>query len=212
MNTSSVLVNFGASFLAHVAAFIWSLQVNRRYAHWGFRLLSIGLGLEILATGFLLLFFALAAGGVPDSFILWSGEVLRYATLALLMGGWALLASTKRPIQARTPGGQKAAPVALSRIGTIKWGAIALLVISLLAGAWALLSIFANGMETAPRFTAGDAWAGALPPLILLPISAALAALVIRSKAGPWPLTFTVVSAVTNLLAALLVRVAFVTQ
>lgn len=212
MSTLSTLWSLSLGLLVTTAAFIWSLQVNRRYAHLGFRLLSAGLGLEILASGFLLLYFALAAGGAPDSFVLWAAEVLHYGTILVPAIGWALLSSTKRPVQARTPGGEKAAPVAFSRKGLLKWSAIGLAVVSALAAGWAFVTVFAAGQKSVPHLDGGEAWTAALPALLLIPCATGLATVCIRTKSGALALTLTVVSATANLLTALVVRIAFVTQ
>jgi hypothetical protein len=82
-------------------------------------------------------------------------------------------------------------------------------VVAVLATAWALLMIFAAGMKTAPTFTAGEAISAALPSLVLLPCSIALAILGTRWIAGRIFVTLAILSAIMNLACALIAAISY---
>jgi hypothetical protein len=76
------------------------------------------------------------------------------------------------------------APPMISGANFVRWAILAVLVVSLLAAAWALLMIFAAGMKTVPRFTSEEALSAALPSLVLLPGSVGLSVLGVRWAVG----------------------------
>ena len=82
-------------------------------------------------------------------------------------------------------------------------------VVSVLAAAWALLMIFAAGMKTVPSLTGGEAVTAALPSLVLLPCSIALAILSVRWMAGGIFVTLTILSAIMNLACIVIAAISY---
>jgi hypothetical protein len=205
MNNSFALWHLGLGFVIAAAAFGFSLKAASRYSHPGVTLLCASLGIE--ALGSLLSFFLIVFDPGKSSFLLWSAGVLRYVGLGLLLGGWVTLAVSKKSISVRELGSVLATAPMISGAGLLRWGIVALLVLSLLAAAWTFLSIFAAGMKTVPRFTAEEALSSAIPSLVLLPASIGLSVLGVRWAVGKVFVALGIVASVINLACVLLTAV-----
>jgi hypothetical protein len=120
-----------------------------------------------------------------------------------------LLAISGKSIVAREKSGARPAPPMISGASFLRWGILAVLVISLLAAAWALLMMFAAGMRTVPHFTGGEALSAALPSLALLPVSIGLSVLGVRWAAGRIFIALGILSSLINLACALLTAICY---
>ena len=207
MENSFALWHLGLGFVIVTAAFGFSLKAASRYNHAGLTLLCASLGIEALAK--LLSFFLIALDSGKFSFLLWSSGVLQYVGLGLLLGGWILLAISGKSIVARENSGARPAAPMISGASFLRWGILAVLVISVLAAAWALLMMFAAGMKTVPHFTGEEALSAALPSLVLLPVSIGLSVLGVRWAAGRIFVAFGIVSSLINLACALLTAICY---
>jgi hypothetical protein len=205
MDASFSLWHLGVSLLITTIAFGFSVKAASRYSHSGLILLCASLGIEALASLLSLLMIVLDPG--KFSFLVWSFGILRYVGLGLLTAGWVLLATSRGSISERASEDRTAAPPMISGANFIRWAVVAVLVISVLAAAWALLMIFAAGMKTVPTFTRGEALSAALPSLVLLPASIGLAILSVRWTAGRIFVGLAILSAVMNLACALIAAI-----
>jgi hypothetical protein len=97
----------------------------------------------------------------------------------------------------------------ISGASFLRWGILAVLVISLLAAAWALLMMFAAGMKTVPHFTGEEALSAALPSLALLAVSIGLSVLGVRWAAGRIFIALGILSSLINLACALLTAICY---
>ncbi len=97
----------------------------------------------------------------------------------------------------------------ISGANFVTWATVGVLVVSILAAAWALLMIFAAGMKTVPAFTSQEAFSAALPSLVLLPGSVGLSILSVRWTAGKVPIALAIVSAVINLACVLIAAITY---
>jgi hypothetical protein len=207
MDNSYAVWHLGLGLVIVTAAFGFALKAASRYDHAGLWLLCASLGIEALANLLSLLLIALDSG--KSSFLLWSSGVLRYVGLGLLLGGWVLLAISSKSIVARENSGARPVPPMISGAGFLRWGILAVLVISVLAAAWALLMMFAAGMKTVPHLTGEEALSAALPSLALLPISIGLSVLGVRWAAGRIFIVLGIVSSLINLASALLTAISY---
>ena len=207
MDSSFALWHLGVGFVIAAAAFGFSLKAASRYNHLGVTLLCASLGIE--ALGNLFSFFLIVLDPGKSSFLLWSSGVLRYVGLGLLLGGWVTLAVSKKSISVRELGSVPATPPMISGAGLLRWGIVAVLVVSLLAAAWTFLTIFAAGMKTVPRFTAEEALSSAIPSLVILPVSIGLSMLGVRWAVGKVFVALGIVSSVINLASALLTAICY---
>jgi hypothetical protein len=207
MDNSYAVWHLGLGLVIVAVAFGFSLKAASRYDHAGLWLLCASLGIEALANLLSLLLIALDSG--KSSFLLWSSGVLRYVGLGLLLGGWVLLAISSKSIVARENSGARPVPPMISGAGFLRWGILAVLVISVLAAAWALLMMFAAGMKTVPHLTGEEALSAALPSLALLPISIGLSVLGVRWAAGRIFIVLGIVSSLINLASALLTAISY---
>jgi hypothetical protein len=207
MDNSYAVWHLGLGLVIVAVAFGFSLKAASRYDHAGLWLLCASLGIEALANLLSLLLIALDSG--KSSFLLWSSGVLRYVGLGLLLGGWVLLAISSKSIVARENSGARPVPPMISGAGFLRWGILAVLVISVLAAAWALLMMFAAGMKTVPHLTGEEALSAALPSLALLPISIGLSVLGVRWAAGRIFIVLGIVSSLINLACTLLTAISY---
>ncbi len=197
MDSAFSFWQLGLGLLVTMVAFGFSVKAASRYSHSGLILLCASLGIEALASLLALLMFALDPG--KYSFLLWSSGILRYIGLGLLLAGWILLATSSTSITERQEDVSKPVSPMISGANFVTWATVGVLVVSVLAAAWALLMIFAAGMKTVPAFTSQEAFSAALPSLVLLPGSVGLSILSVRWAAGKVPVTLAIVSAVINL-------------
>jgi hypothetical protein len=193
MDSSFSLLDLGLGFVILTAAFGFSLHVVSRYTHVGLVLLCASLGLEALASALSFLLVALEPGKSP--FLLWSSGVLRYLGFGLLLGGWVLLAVSKKSIAGRDI---SSGPAMVSGVDFLRWGIVAVLVISVLATAWAFLLIFGAGLKTTPRITSQEALSAAVPSLVLLPASVAFSVFGVRWVVGTTFVAFGLLSCLLN--------------
>ena len=207
MEYSSAFWQLGLEFLAAATAFGFSLKAATRYSHAGLTLLCASLGIQAIAD--LLWFLLIALNPGKASFLLWSSGVLRYLGLALLLGGWVLLAVSGKSIATRETSSAHPAQPMISSVSFLRWGVVAVLVVSLLAAAWALLLMFAAGMKTVPRFTSEEALSAALPSLVLLPVSAGLSVLGVRWSAGTVFVALGILSSLINLVCTVLAAICY---
>jgi hypothetical protein len=207
MDSSFSLWQLGLGFLIATVAFGFSVTAASRYSHSGLSLLCASLGIE--ALGSLLSFFVIALDPGKYSFLLWSFGVLRYIGLGLLLAGWILLATSKNPIAERRKSAARPAPPMISAASFVRWAILGVLVISVLAAAWALLMIFAAGMKSVPSFTSEEAFSAALPSLGLLPCSIGLSILSVRWTVGRVFVGLAILSAVINLACALIAAITY---
>ena len=91
----------------------------------------------------------------------------------------------------------------------VAWTIVAVLVISVLAAAWALMMMFAAGMKTVPRLTGEEALTGALPSLIILPISIGLSVLGFYWAAGRVFIALGILSGLINLAGTVLIAISY---
>jgi hypothetical protein len=207
MDVSFSLWHLGLSVLIATIAFGFSVKAASHYSHLGLTLLCASLGIETLASLLSLLMIVLDPGKSP--FLLWASGILRYFGLGLLTAGWILLANTPGAIGERERPAARMGPPMISGANFVRWAILGVFVVAVLATAWALLMIFAAGMKTAPTFTAGEAISAALPSLVLLPCSIALAILGARWMAGRIFVTLAILSAVMNLACALIAAISY---
>jgi hypothetical protein len=207
MDVSFSLWHLGVSVLIATIAFGFSVKAASRYSHTGLTLLCASLGIEALASLLSLLMIVLDPG--KYSFLVWASGILRYVGLGLLTAGWVLLATSQGSIAERILEGGLAGPPLISGANFVRWTILAVLVISVLAAAWALLMIFAAGMKTVPALTSGEALSAALPSLVLLPASIGLAILSVRWAAGRIFVALAILSAAMNLACALLTAISY---
>jgi hypothetical protein len=207
MDYSSAFWQLGLAFVITTVAFGFSLKAASRYSHAGMSLLCASLGIQALAD--LLWVFLIALNPGRSSFLLWASGVLRYLGLALLLAGWILLAVSGKSILPRETSSVHPGPPMISSVSFLRWGIAGVLVVSLLAAAWALLLMFAAGMKTVPRFTSSEALSAAFPSLVLLPVSAALSVLGVRWSAGTVFIAFGIVSSLINLVCAVLAAICY---
>ncbi len=207
MEYSSAFWQLGLGFVAAATAFGFSLKAATRYSHAGLTLLCASLGIQAIAD--LLWFLLIALNPGKASFLLWSSGVLRYLGLALLLGGWVLLAVSGKSIATRETSSAHPAQPMISSVSFLRWGVVAVLVVSLLAAAWALLLMFAAGMKTVPRFTSEEALSAALPSLVLLPVSVGLSVLGVRWSAGTVFVALGILSSLINLVCAALAAICY---
>ena len=201
------LWQLGLGFLIATIAFGFSVKAASRYSHPGLALLCASLGIEALAS--LLSFFVIALDPGKFSFLLWASSVLRYLGLGLLLAGWFLLATSAKSISERDHNATSAAPPMISGANFVRWAILGILVVSVLAAAWALLMIFAAGMKTVPILTSQEALSAALPSLVLLPASISLSILSVRWIAGRVFVALAILSAVINLACALIAAISY---
>ena len=97
----------------------------------------------------------------------------------------------------------------ISGAGLLRWGIVAVLVVSLLAAAWTFLTISAAGMKTVPRVTAEEALSSANHSLVILPVSIGLSVLGVRWAVGKVFVALGIVSSVINLACALLTAICY---
>jgi hypothetical protein len=97
----------------------------------------------------------------------------------------------------------------ISGANFVRWAILGILVVSVLAAAWALLMIFAAGMKTVPVLTSQEALSAALPSLVLLPASISLSILSVRWIAGRVFVALAILSAVINLACALIAAISY---
>lgn len=207
MDNSLSLWQLGLGFLIATVAFGFSVKAASRYSHSGLALLCASLGIEALAS--LLSFFVIALDPGKFSFLLWASSVLRYLGLGLLLAGWFLLATSAKSISERDHNATSAAPPMISGANFVRWAILGILVVSVLAAAWALLMIFAAGMKTVPILTSQEALSAALPSLVLLPASISLSILSVRWIAGRVFVALAILSAVINLACALIAAISY---
>lgn len=202
MDSAYSLWQLGLGLLIVTVAFGFSVKAASRYSHSGLALLCASLGIEALAN--LLAFFVIALDPGKFSFLLWSSGILRYAGLGLLLAGWILLATSSHSITERQEDATKQTPPMISGANFVRWAIVGVLVVSVLAAAWAFLMIFAAGMKSVPAFTSEEAFSAALPSLVLLPGSIGLSILSVRWTAGRVFVGLGILSAVINLACALI--------
>jgi hypothetical protein len=207
MDVSFSLWHLGVSLLIATIAFGFSVKAASRYSHAGLTLLCASLGIEALAS--LLSLFMIVLDPGKFSFLLWSSGILRYAGLGLLTAGWILLATSRGSITERASEAGTAALPMISGANFVRWAILGVLVISVLAAAWALLMIFAAGMKTVPALTSGEALSAALPSLVLLPASIGLTVLSVRWAAGRIFVALAILSAAMNLGCALVTAISY---
>lgn len=207
MDNSLSLWQLGLGVLIAAIAFGFSVKAARRYSHPGLALLCASLGIEALAS--LLSFFMIGLDQGKFSFLLWASGVLRYIGLGLLLAGWFLLATSAKSISERDHNAASAAPPMISGANFVRWAILGILVVSVLAAAWALLMIFAAGMKTVPSFTSQEALSAALPSLVLLPASIGLSILSVRWIAGRVFVALATLSAVINLACPLIAAISY---
>jgi hypothetical protein len=206
MNNSFILWHLGVALVIVTVAFALSLKAATLYRHAGLALLSASLGTEALSNLVSFLLIALASGNAP--LLLWSSGILRYVSLGLLLGGWISLASGKA-ISARDRTDAKPLAPMISGKSLVAWTIVAVLVISVLAAAWALMMMFAAGMKTVPRLTGEEALTGALPSLIVLPISIGLCVLGFYRAAGRIFIALGILSGLINLACTVLIAISY---
>jgi hypothetical protein len=207
MEDPFALWHLGLGLAIVIAAFGFSIRAASRYNHAGLTLLCASLGIEALANLLSLLLIVLDSG--KSSFLLWSSSVLRYLGLGLLLAGWILLAVSGKSIIAREYKGAHPASPMISGASLLGWGILAVLVISVLAAAWALILIFAAGMKTVPHFTGEEALSAALPSVVLLSLSIGLSVLGVRWAVGRLFIALGILSSVINLACALLTAICY---
>jgi hypothetical protein len=207
MDSGLSLWQLGLGLLVTMVAFGFSVKAASRYSHSGLALLCASLGIEALASLLVFLMFALDPG--KFSFLLWSSGILRYIGLALLLTGWILLATSRTSITERQKDAAKPTPPMISGANFVTWAIVGILVVSVLAAAWALLMIFAAGMKTVPAFTSKEAFSAALPSLVLLPGSVGLSILSVRWAVGKVPVALAIVSAIINLACLLIAAITY---
>lgn len=207
MDSAFSLWQLGLGLLIVTVAFGFSVKAASRYSHSGLAFLCASLGIEALAN--LLAFFVIALDPGKFSFLLWSSGILRYVGLGLLLAGWILLATSSHSITERQKDAAKQAPPMISGANFVRWAIVGVLVVSVLAAAWALLMIFAAGMKTVPSFTSEEAFSAALPSLVLLPGSIGLSILSVRWTAGRVFVGLSILSAVINLACALIAAISY---
>jgi hypothetical protein len=207
MDASFSLWHLGLSVLIATIAFGFSVKAASRYSQVGLTLLCASLGIETLAS--LLALFTIVLDPGKFSFLLWASGILRYVGLGLLTAGWILLASARGPIGERARTALGTAPPVISGANFVRWAILGVFVVSVLAAAWALLMIFAAGMKTVPSLTGGEAVTAALPSLVLLPCSIALAVLSVRWMAGGIFVTLTILSAIMNLACIVIAAISY---
>ena len=207
MDVSFSLWHLGLSVLIATVAFAFSVKAASRYSQVGLTLLCASLGIETLASLLTLLMVVLDPG--KFSFLLWASGILRYLGLGLLTAGWILLASARGPIDERSTAALGTAPPVISGANFVRWTILGVFVVAVLAAAWALLMIFAAGMKTVPSLTGGEAMTAALPSLVLLPCSIALAILSVRWVAGRIFVALAILSAIMNLACILIAAISY---
>ena len=207
MDISLSLWQLGVSLLIATIAFGFSVKAASRYSHSGLTLLCASLGIETLASLLALLMMVLDPG--KFSFLVWSSGILRYVGLGLLAAGWILLATSRSSIAERTPEDLQTTPPMISGANFVRWAIVGVLVVSVLAAAWALLMIFGAGMKTVPTFTSGEAISAALPSVVLLPASIGLAILSVRWMAGRIFVALAILSAAMNLACVLIPAISY---
>jgi hypothetical protein len=205
MDASFSLWHLGLSVLIATIAFGFSVKAASRYSQVGLTLLCASLGIETLAS--LLALFMIVLDPGKYSFLLWASGILRYVGLGLLTAGWIWLASARGPIGERSRAALEGAPPVISGANFVRWAILGVFVVAVLAAAWALLMIFAAGMKTVPSLTGGEAVTAALPSLVLLPCSIALAILGVRWMAGRIFVSLAILSAVMNLACVLMAAI-----
>lgn len=117
------------------------------------------------------------------------------------------MAISSKSMTVREENDVRPAPPMISGANFARWAILAVLVVSLLAAAWALLMIFAAGMKTVPRFTSEEALSAALPSLVLLPGSVGLSVLGVRWAVGRIFVGLAVLSCVINVACSLLAAI-----
>jgi hypothetical protein len=207
MDVSFSLVQLGLGFLIVTVAFGFSVKAASRYSHSGIALLCASLGIEALSI--LLSFLVVALDPGKYSFLLWASSVLRYVGLVLLLAGWILLAVSSKSVTAREPSDVPTTPPMISGANFVRWGILGILVVSVLAAAWALLMIFAAGMKTVPHLTSQEELSAALPSLVLLPGSIGLSILSVRWAVGRVFVGLAVLSCVINVACSLLAAISY---
>jgi hypothetical protein len=207
MDSAFSLWQLGLGLLVTTVAFGFSVKAASRYSHSGLALLCASLGIEALASLFSLFMIALDPG--KFSFLLWASSVLRYIGLGLLLAGWILLATSSKAITERQRDAVVSGPPMMSGANFVRWAILALLVVSVLAAAWALLMISAAGMKTVPAFTAQEAFSAALPSLVLFPASIGLSILSVRWGVGRVFAGLAILSAIINLACLLVAAVSY---
>jgi hypothetical protein len=207
MDSAVSLWQLGLGLLVTTVAFGFSVKAASRYSHSGLALLCASLGIEALASLFSLFMIALDPG--KFSFLLWASGVLRYLGLGLLLAGWILLATSSKTITERLSDATPSGPPMISGANFVRWAILAILVVSVLAAAWALLMIFAAGMKTVPTFTGQEAFSAALPSLVLFPASIGLSILSVRWEVGRLFAGLAILSAIINLGCLLLAAVSY---
>jgi hypothetical protein len=207
MDVSFSLWHLALSLLISTIAFGFSVKAASRYSHVGLTFLSASLGMEALAS--LLALFMILLDPGKFSFLLWASGILRYVGLGLLIAGWILLANARGPIGERVPAALSPPPPVISGANFVRWAILGVFVMAVLAATWALLTIFAAGMKTAPSLTGGEAVSAALPSLVLLPCSIALAILSVRWMAGRIFVALAILSAIMNLACGLMAAISY---
>ena len=207
MDVSFSLWHLGLTLLIATIAFGFSVKAASRYSHVGLTFLSASLGIEALAS--LLVLFTIVLDPGKFSFLLWASGILRYVGLGLLIAGWILLASARGPIGERAPAALSTAPPVISGANFVRWAVLGVFVVAVLASTWALLMVFAAGMKTVPSLAGGEAVTAALPSLVLLPCSIALAILSVRWMAGRVFVALAILSAIMNLACTLIAAISY---
>jgi hypothetical protein len=207
MDSAFSLWQLGLGLLVTTVAFGFSVKAASRYSHSGLALLCASLGIEALASLLALFMFALDPG--KFSFLLWSSGILRYIGLGLLLAGWILLATSRTSIAERQKDAAKLAPPMISGTNFVTWATVGVLVVSVLAAAWALLITFAAGTKAVPALTSREAFSAVLPSLVLLPGSVGLSILSVRWAVGKVPVALAILSAVINLACVLVVAITY---
>ena len=207
MDVSFSLWHLGLTLLIATIAFGFSVKAASRYSHVGLTFLSASLGIEALAS--LLVLFMIVLDPGKFSFLLWASGILRYFGLGLLIAGWILLANARGPIGERAPAALRTALSVISGANFVRWAILGVFVVAVLAATWALLMIFAAGMKTVPSLTGGEAVTAALPSLVLLPCSIALAILSVRWMAGRMFVALAILSAIMNLACTLIAAISY---
>ena len=207
MDVSFSLWHVGLTLLIATIAFGFSVKAASRYSHVGLTFLSASLGIEALAS--LLTLFMIVLDPGKFSFLLWASGILRYFGLGLLIAGWILLANARGPIGERSPVALRTALSVMSGANFVRWAILGVFVVAVLAATWALLMIFAAGSRTVPSLTGGEAISAALPSLVLLPCSIALAILSVRWMAGRIFVALAILSAIMNLACALIAAISY---
>jgi hypothetical protein len=207
MDSAFSLWQLGLGLLVTTVAFGFSVKAASRYSHSGLALLCGSLGIEALASLFSLFMIALEPG--KFSFLLWASSVLRYIGLGLLLAGWILLATSSKAITERQRDVAPSGPPMISGANFVRWAILAILVVSVLAAAWALLMISAAGMKTVPAFTGQEAFSAALPSLVLFPASIGLSILSVRWGVGRVFAGLAILSTIINLACLLVAAVTY---